>query len=562
MTQDAFTIFHTANELDTLLKNARVDKINQPEKDSVTFYLRCNNNNYLLTACAKAEFSRLSLTGKPNAQPLEAPAFCMLLRKHLSNSYIKKILPVTDERIIRIDFSCKNELGDSSEKSLYCEIMGKYSNVVLTENGKILGAMKTTSLDSGYVRQIFSGVKYALPAKQDKTSLFSENASKEKLAEYSVETDLADFIFNNFLGISSQTAKEIVYRYFKNVKIFKINDFYSFFYDFYINPPFQPNAVFTKENGGVYAVDYLTINDKKEFYNHLYGAFDEYYSTLIINRSFAAKKNKVKDTINSFLKKQQKKLQIVNEKILTCKDADKNLLFGQIIISNIYKLKGGESFAELNDHTKEDYPLIRIELDKTKSPKQNAERYFKKYEKQKKTLAAVLSQKRDLEELINYLYEILKETENVETIEDFADIEEELRIIGIIKKEQTKKIRIKQTSYRRYVFSGYEILVGKNNVQNERLTFSSDRADVWLHTKDFHSAHVIIKTKGKAVEDKVLLYAAEICAYYSDARTVDKVPVDHTLKKYVKKNNNNVVGSVFYTNQKTLYVTPDPHFSE
>lgn len=560
MTQDAFTIFHIANELNAIIENARVERINQPEKDSVTFRIRSNGSNYVLTACAKAEYARLSLGKNNPTAPIEAPSFCMLLRKHLSNSTIISVSPVTDERIIKIDFLCKSELGDLSEKSLYCEIMGKYSNIVLTENGKILGALKTTSLDSGYPRHIFAGVTYALPEKQNKVSVFNENESKSILKKFNGD-NLSDYLFNNFLGLSMQTAKEIVFRYFKNIKTFNIDDFYSFFKDFYVNPPFCPNAIFSKENGGVYVFDYETIEGEKKTYSNINQAIDEYYFSKILSNAFSVRKNKLTDTVKAFIKKQEKKLQIVEEKILSCRDAEKNLLFGQLIISNLFKIKGGEKYVELNDYTKDDYPLVKITLDENKSAKQNAEKYFKKYDKQKKTLSAVTKQKEELEELISYLKGIINEIEQTESIEDFADVDEELKSLGILKQENKKKEKVKQTSYRHYSYRGYEIFVGKNNVQNERLTFSADRADVWLHAKDFHSAHVIIKTNGKPVEDEVLLFAAQICAYYSDARSVDKVPVDYTLKKYVKKSNGKAIGLVYYAEQKTLYVTPDAHLN-
>ena len=147
----------------------------------------------------------------------------------------------------------------------------------------------------------------------------------------------------------------------------------------------------------------------------------------------------------------------------------------------------------------------------------------------------------------------------IEQIEDFVDIDEELKILGLIKAEAKKKEKVKATKYRVYSYGGFEIFVGKNNVQNEKLTFSAERSDIWLHAKDFHSSHVIIKTHGEPVPDNVLLFAAEVCAYYSDAREADKVPIDYTLKKYVKKSNGKAIGLVYYTDQKTLFVKPDSH---
>ena len=558
MPQDAFTIYHYAKELDGSLKYARVEKINQPEKDSVCFSLRKDNKNLYLTACAKAEFSRLSVGTAKSDAPLEAPAFCMLLRKHLARAQISKVSPVRDERIVKVTFLCKDELGEIYYTDLYCEIMGKYSNVVLVKSGVILGAMKSTSLDSGYPRRIFPGVSYALPEKQDKISVFDKDAAIKKLSAFC--GDLAEYLFENFFGLSRLTAQEIASRYRGDTNPFDAKDFYGFFLDFYERAEYRPNAVFTGPQSGFYVTDYKSINSaEKKFYTCAASACDEYFAKKIAESERDKRKRKLTETVSAHLKKQYKKLQIVGEKMLSCADADKNLLYGQLIISSLYKLQGGETYIELNDYTKEDYPPVKVPLDKTLSPKENAERYFKRYDKQKKTLFAVTEQKKELDELVEYLDQIIKEINSVEDVADFADIEEELAIIGLVKRENKKKERIKKTTCRRFSFGGFDILVGKNNVQNERLTSEAERADVWLHAKDFHSAHVIIKTGGKIVSDDVILFAAEICAYYSDARSVDKVPVDYTLKKYVKKSNGKAVGLVYYTNQKTIFVTPNAH---
>ncbi len=558
MPQDAFTILHTAKELDSLLKDARVDRINQPDKDSVIFYLRKDRFDYYLTACAKADFSRLSIGAKPTFVAVDAPSFCMLLRKHLSRSVIEQIRAIKDERIIAIDFLCRDELGETSEKTLYCEIMGKYSNVILVQSGTILGAMKTTSFDSDYPRRIFSGVPYILPEKQEKTSLFDEEAAKNLLANFNGH-DLTEFVFNNFLGLSRATAQDIETKYFQNVKVFKIDEFYKYFKDYYESPFIKPNVVFGGKESDFYIGDYTLVQGNKTYYKTIAEAIDAYYKFKTESKAFGIRKQKLKDIVNAYLKKQQKKLQIVNEKLLSCDDADKNTLYGQLIISNLYRIKSGMKEVELEDFTKEDYPKITVKLDDKLSPKENAERYFKRYDKQKKTLAAVSNQKDELNELIAYLEQILKEIDSIEQIEDFVDIDEELKLLGLIKVEAKKKEKVKTTKYRVYSYGGFEIFVGKNNVQNEKLTFSAERSDIWLHAKDFHSSHVIIKTHGETVPDNVLLFAAEVCAYYSDAREADKVPIDYTLKKHVKKSNGKAIGLVYYTDQKTLFVKPDSH---
>lgn len=563
MPQDAFTIYHTAIELNETIKGARVDRIIQPEKDTVVFYLRANNKNVYLTACSKAEFSRVSLCETFYKTAEEAPSFCMLLRKHLSRSIIKSVYAIKGERIIAIEFICKDDLGDTSEKVLYCEIMGKYSNITLCENQVILGAAKTTSLDSEYSRKIFPGIKYSLPAAQDKVNIDDKDSSLLKLSEFN-GGDLSEFIFSNFVGISRPTAIEIVFRYYlsnnitTDIKNLNIADFYKHFKDFYYHVDIEPRIIEKGKNSDFYVCDYKSVSGKITPLSTIYEAIEAYFNKKIEGRSFDLRKRKIVEKLNAFIKKQEKKLQIVNEKILSCSDADTNRLFGELIISNLYRIENGAKTVSVEDYSKEDYPLVVINLDPDLSPKENAERYFKKYSKQKKTLSAVIEQKKELDDLLKYLFEISRDIERTDRIEDFSDIEEELKKIGIIKEEKKKKERVKQTQYRTYQYLGYSIFVGKNNVQNDRLTFSADRSDVWLHVKNFHSSHVIIKTDGTYPPDKVILFAAEVCAYYSDAREADKVPVDYTLKKHVKKSGSQI-GLVYYTDQKTIFVTPNAH---
>ena len=564
MPQDAFTIYHTAKELNRSISGARVDRINQPEKDTVAISIRVRDKNYCLILCSKAEFTRVELSSSAQKAPLAAPSFCMLLRKHLAHAQIKSVEAVKDERIILIKFYAKDEFGDVYEKYLYCEIMGKYSNITLCENGRILGAVKTTSLDSEYSRKIFAGVEYTLPEKQDKISVSDVETAKKVLQGCDRSDDLPEYLFERFFGLSVQTAKEIVYRYglSRGLKDFvindKIDDFYSFFYDFYYNVQIAPCVKTTEKKSDFFITDYLTEPGIITHFDSIGEAIGFCYGQKIAKKEFSAKKRKLEDLLLSYRKKQEKKLQIAEEKLLSCADADLNRLFGELIISNIYRLKGGEKQAEFNDYTKEDYPLVSIKLDEKLSPKENAERYFKRYAKQKKTISAVVPQKKELLSLLAYLDEIEKEINETETVEDFTDIEEELRRLGLIKEEKKSKEKQKSTKYRVYNYKGFDILVGKNNVQNDRLTFSAERYDVWLHTKDFHSSHVIVKTENRPLPDDVLLFAAEICAYYSDARNADKVPVDYTLKKFVKKSGSQI-GLVYYTDQKTLFVKPDKH---
>lgn len=565
MPQDAFTIFHTAKQLNSILKNARIDRINQPDKDSVVLYLRAQNQNKRLVVSSNAENARVAFTETQKEAPLQAPSFCMLLRKHLTHATIEDVSVIPFERIIKIVFNTKNELREAGQKILYTEIMGKYSNVILTEDGKILGAIKQSQSLEG-LRPILPGVQYKLPLPQDKIELSDENASLTTLNNY-LSGDFANYVFTTFKGVSKQTALEIVYRYFNkhevdisDVKNCNIIDFYKHFKNFYEDCNLNPCLI---SNGGYcdfYVTDYLSVEGVRKYYNSISTLLDDYYDNKETKREFENKKRKLLSYVLAYEKKLKKKYQIALDKILSCKDMQNDRIFGELIISNLYRIKSGESKVELENFYSENYETVTINLDEKLSPKDNAERYFKKYSKKKKTVASVEPQVKELESSLAYAKSLIDEIEIATEINDFIEIEEELIEIGLIKSNNKRKQkRENKSTYRTYEYCGFEILVGKNNVQNTKLTTSAERNDVWLHTKDYHSAHVIIKTSGKNVPNKVLQFAAEICAYYSKASNSDKVPVDYTLKKFVKRPSGLPMGMVYYTDQKTVYVTPNRH---
>ena len=247
-----------------------------------------------------------------------------------------------------------------------------------------------------------------------------------------------------------------------------------------------------------------------------------------------------------------------SEKLLACKDADSLRIKGELITANIYRLKEGMESCVLENYY-DDYKPITITLDKRLSPSKNAQKYFKKYAKEKRTIEILLPQKAQTEKELSYLYTVSLFINQAKVIEDFKDLEEELISVGLLPKPKFKVKTQEESACRTFEFDGYIIKCGKNNVQNDRLTQRAFKDDLWLHTKNYHSAHVIIETKGDTIPDKVIEIGAEICAFYSDAKQGSKVPVDYCQKKYVKKPPQAKPGSVIYTDFKTAYVNPNPH---
>lgn len=565
MPQDAFTIYHASKELNEKLRGAKVEKINQPEKDAITLSLRtADKKNVTLLISANANGARVCVTSSAKPAPLQAPAFCMLTRKHLARAAVKSVEAVPYERITIITFDCKDELGTPSEKQVIAEIMGKYSNVTLVENGIILGALKTTDFDFNLTRPIFPGAKYVYPLPQDK--LNADETEKIRAAFLSYDGELEGFIFNKLKGVSKPTADEIAFRFYekynitRDVKNFKIDDFITFYQNFYECNHFTPNVVKDENYSDFFILDYKTAGKNKTYFNDINSAIDYYFSIKEAKAAFSAKKRKLTDVTKSHLKKLEKKLQTFNEKILSASTADELKKNGELIIAYLYKIKPGDEFLIAEDYTKENYPEVKIKLDKNLTPQENAEKLFKRYAKLKKTVVATEPQIKETKEQITYFESILSDIERAETTEDFDDLTEELIVDSLIPaQKQRKNEKKKKSPFRNFYYEGFEISAGRNNVQNDRLVTEAERADIWLHTKNYHSSHVIIRTKGKNVPDNVLLFAAQICAYYSNAKSGDKIPVDYTLRKFVKKPAGAPLGKVYYTEQKTLLVTPDPH---
>ena len=564
MPQDAITLAKTANELNAILQGAKINKINHPVQDELLFNLYSKNQTYRLRFCINAVGARVGFTDIERKNPSTPSGFCMLLRKHLLSATIKSINTIQDERIIRIAFDGKNDFLEPIEKQLYCEIMGKYSNLIFCENEIILGTMKTSALEIGKERALLCGVKYALPKSQGKISIYNREESLKTISNFN-GGDLAEYLFNCFQGFSIATSREVVFRFF-NCYLFensleKTGDFYEFVLDFINQASNRPIVIKSLDKFVDFCFcDYKSISGEKIFFDSLLDAEKYFFDSKQTVREFNDIKNKLTSVVNAKLKKEEKKLQIIEEKTLACENAEEERKRGELITANIYKIRKGDKTVIVDDYYNDNAPL-KIALDEQLSPNANAQRYFKKYAKLKNTIKAITPQKEQAISECEYLKSVLAELNIANTIKDLLEIEDELKQAGLIKSEQSVKSSKKdeKINYRLFEYGGYKILAGKNNLQNDKLTFSAKPSDIWLHTKDYHSAHVIIQSSSSHLPNEILQIAAEICAYYSEAKTGDKVPVDYTQRKYVKKPPKSKYGAVIYTDYKTVFVTPNSH---
>lgn len=554
MPQDAFSIKHTAAELNRILSGAKINRVSQPDKDDVYLLTYSKTGSRVLVLSSNAENCRVSFISEEKPNPKVAPNFCMLLRKHLLGATIESVSAVDFERIVAVSFACKNDFRENTRKILYAEIMGKYSNLILTENGVILGCLKNAPLDVATSRVTLSGAKYLFPKPQDKAALSDKNGSISRLSAYNGQ-DLGDFIFRNFKGFSFITALEFAER----VKgITSPEEIYGKLYDLYLNPPIKGNIAGEGKQRDFYVFDYSVVTGEKRYFDNLSDGMDAYYTDRDVKKGFSAKQKQLADKISGLIKKNTKKLQAEEEKILESSDNETLRLKGELLTAYSYMVKQGAGEVTLENYYDENKP-VKITLDKTLSANKNAQKYFKKYAKQKRALEISIPQKEETEKELAYLKSVLYEINAAEKISDFADVEDELMENGIIPQPKFRKKDTKESPYRGYVIDGYVVKCGKNNVQNDRLTGRAFKDDLWLHTKGYHSSHVIIETKGETIPDKVIEIAAEICAYYSDGQGGTKIPVDYTFKKFVKKPPKAKSGSVIYTDYKTVLVEPNRH---
>ena len=547
MPQDAFTIKYITNELREKLTGGKISRIIQPSRDELTFIIYTGRSNVKLEACLSARASRLNITEGDSPVPVTAPNFCMLLRKHLQNAEILDVVQPDFERIIYFDLKCVSDFSSTTMR-IYFEIMGKYSNAVLTENGIIVGALKTTSIGDNTKRVLFGGVKYVPPLPQDKISPEDFNGLEQVMQFAS--GDKARFICDKIKGIAYSTALDMVETFGEGITARNV-------YDYIFTLPPAPCVTYSGGEPEDFKVRFKGGQQKQ--YQSVLQAQSEYYSRLCTKRNFEEKKSKLENGLASAVKKTEKRLADIASKLHECSGAEDVKLKGELITSNIYALERGMSSFTAVNYYDPDCGTVKIELDRTLTPSQNAQKYYKRYAKLKRTKENVTAQQIEAEQKLDYLKSIRAHICAAETLLDLEETEDELASLGLIKKIEGRKKKSLPPPYRTYLCEGFVIIAGRNNLQNERLTKSLSPSDIWLHTQKYHSSHTAVITEGKTVPDGVIKVAAEICAYYSDGRDGNKIPVDYTRKKFVKKPPKSNAGFAIYTDYSTALADPDPH---
>ncbi|MBQ7668875.1 MAG: NFACT family protein [Clostridia bacterium] len=532
MAFDGLVTRSVVNELNNTILNCKIDKVHQPNKDDVIFVIRSFNKNLKLILSSNATLSRAHLTNMVYENPEKPFNFCMVLRKHLSGAKITKIEQISNDRIIKFTFENSNELGDRETKVLIVEIMGKYSNIILlTENLTIIDSIKHVDFETSSVREVMPGRKYELPLTDGKKNPFIEQENSNSI--------IASDITKNYLGISTLFAKEI-----ENNKLNLFDE---------IVKPISPCILM--KNGEfidfyIYHIHEYAVKD----FDSISETIDTYFTNKISQDGLKSKKNELLSIVSSSYTKNEKKLKIVMDKLKTTEDMENLRVYGELLTANLYKItENASEITVFNYYTNED---ITIPLDINLSPAGNQKKIFKKYTKLKNTYTACTSQKEEIELELNYLESIFFEIDSAESVDELYDIRLELINSGFIK--TTKKAqKIEPSKPIKLIYKDFTIYVGKNNIQNDYLTFDVARkTDIWLHAKNIPGSHTIIKTDNRDVPDDVILYAASFAAKHSKAKNSPKVDIDYTEVKNVKKIPGAKPGMVIYNNFKTVYVEP------
>ncbi|MCM3732229.1 NFACT family protein [Fictibacillus nanhaiensis] len=560
MSFDGIMTRAVAAELQNNLTSGRISKVYQPHKTDLVLTIRANGKNHKLLISANPSFARMHLTEHQYENPDTPPMFCMLLRKHLEGAFIEKIEQLDLERIIKLTVKNRDEIGDETTKVLYVEIMGRHSNVILVDekSEKIIDSIKHIPSFQNRHRTILPGYTFVMPPAQEKTNPFSVTTKEEFISNISWnEGKLDKQLVSRFSGFSPLIAKEIVYRAGLSVKEEVAEAFLT---------------VMKQISAEQYEPQMIT-NEKKEYFSvislkHVTGDVRPFETvSKLLDRFFYGKadRDRIKQQANDLEKylsneydKITKKIGKLEKELEQTANAEEYQRKGELLTAYMYLAKKGDKDVEVEDYFSEDQPLVKIELDPLKTPAENAQSYFKKYAKLKKSVSIIQDQIEKAKNELLYFERLIVQMDSA-SMKDVEEIREELSEGGYLKHRQGKnKKKQNQTPQPEKFIStdGTEILVGKNNKQNDYLTFKLSRAnETWLHTKDIPGSHVLIRSSSPS--ETAIKEAAILAGFFSKAKNSSSVPVDYTLIKHVKKPNGSKPGFVIYDNQQTVFVTPD-----
>lgn len=547
------------HELTEQISQGKITKIYQPFPTELILVVRSKGKSHKVLLSANASYPRVHLTEQQYENPKVPPMFCMLLRKHLEGGVIDQIEQPGMERMIIFHVASRNEIGDITHKRLIIEIMGRHSNITVidADTNQILDCVKHIPPSQNRYRTMLPGSTYMFPPEQDKLNPLEtdEETFIRKLDFNSGKIDKQ--IVQQFEGIAPLVANEIIART-------RLGDRQSLSISFVelMNKVkkhvYEPQMILTETKEYFSVVELTHIKGERSVFTSVSTMLDRFYFGKAERDRVKQRASDLEKFLRNELKKNQHKIPKLRSTLSNSEKAEQFKLYGELITANIYQLDRGMNKAEVHNFYEEEAPLITVPLDTQKTPSENAQHYFKKYNKLKNSIQYIHQQLKETDDEIQYLESLLQQLESA-SASDVEEIREELEEGQYLKKRKNVRKRKKndKPSIEKYLSSSdVEIWVGKNNKQNDYLTNKFANAyDIWLHTKDIPGSHVVIRNSEP--DETTIMEAANIAAYFSKAKHSSSVPVDYTHVKHVKKPSGAKPGFVTYDNQKTVHITPD-----
>ncbi|MBP3420782.1 MAG: NFACT family protein [Lachnospiraceae bacterium] len=573
MAFDGITIAALTAELREKLEGGRLYKIAQPEKDELLLTIKNNSNQYRLLISANASLPLLYLTDDNKKSPMNAPNFCMLLRKHVQNARITAVKQPGLERVVHFHMEHLNEMGDLCTKILTVELMGKYSNIIFRDEEKIIDSMKHISIAVSSVREVLPGRDYFIPGADEKMDLLQPDwnllrkSAIDVMAEKSVPAQ--KFIYQNFTGIAPIVGTELCYRAgvdgdkptnaLDDAEKNKLIDELQRLREEVQKENFMPVIVYdgeTPKEFGVLPYSIYKGMNQKEFAS-VSGLLKQYYEEKSTITRIRQKSVDLRKIVQTAVERNAKKLDLQNQQLKDTQKREKYKVYGELLHTYGYEAKEGDkSITVINYY---DGNELTIPLDPDLTPMENAKKYFDKYGKLKRTYEALTVLSKETEEELHYLESVMMALDMAREEDDLTQIKEELVLSGYVKKKgNNKKAKVLSKPLHYISGDGYHMYVGKNNYQNEEITFQmAEGGDWWFHAKGMPGSHVIVKCKGAELPDQTFEEAARLAAYYSKGNGQDKVEIDYIQKKHVKKPNGSKPGFVVYYTNYSMMIDTD-----
>lgn len=570
MAFDGITIANIVHELNRNLLDGRINKIAQPETDELLLTIKTPGGQRRLSISASASLPLIYLTEGNKPSPMTAPNFCMLLRKHINNGRITKIWQPKLERIIHFEIEHLDELGDLCKKELIVEIMGKHSNIIFcNEDGTIIDSIKHVSSQMSSVREVLPGRTYFIPDTMEKSDPLSVSFAEFQRVLTEKPMPLSKTVYTSFTGISPVVAEEICYlsgidssltprELSEDLLTHLYRQFTLYFEEVsagHFSPAIYYHGAEPKEFSAL-PLTHFSQYIRKE-YDSISRLLEDYYAEKNTLTRIRQKSVDLRRVVQTALERNRKKYDLQTKQLRDTENREKFKVYGELIHTYGYNLEpGAKKLEALNYYTNE---MITIPLDSTKTPQENALKYFEKYNKQKRTFEALTSLIEETRDDISYLESVSNALDIALSEDDLTQIKEELIESGYIRRKFTKKkVKITSKPFHYLSSDGYHIYVGKNNLQNEELTFHfASGNDWWFHAKGIPGSHVIVKTNGEELPDRTFEEAGKLAAYYSKNRGSEKIEIDYIEKKHVKKPKGGKPGFVVYYTNYSLMIDSD-----